>query len=96
MAKKKAAKQDLSAEAQRAKAEGPSFEERLARVEEIVERLESGEAGLDESLRLYAEGAELVKACRKVLKEAETRITQLAESTGGELKEEPFEPEEET
>ena len=96
MAKKKAAKQDLSAEAQRAKAEGPTFEARLERVEEIVERLESGEAGLDESLRLYAEGAELIKACRKTLKEAETRISHLAQSAGGDLAEEPFEPEEET
>jgi len=94
MTKKKAAKQDLSAEAQRAKAEGTSFEDRLARLEKIVERLESGEAGLDESLRLYAEGAELIKACRRTLKDAETRITQLAESAGDELAEEPFEPEE--
>jgi exodeoxyribonuclease VII small subunit len=85
MTKKKAAKQ-----------EEPTFETRLGRVEEIVERLESGEAGLDESLRLYAEGAELIKACRKTLKEAETRITQLAQSAGGDLAEEPFEPEEET
>ena len=83
MAKKKAIKE-----------EGSSFEARLARVEKIVERLESGEAGLDESLRLYAEGAELIKACRRTLKEAETRITQLAESAGGDLAEEPFEPEE--
>ncbi|HUX00525.1 MAG: exodeoxyribonuclease VII small subunit [Phycisphaerae bacterium] len=85
-----------------AKHEGPSFEERLARVEKIVERLESGEAGLDESLRLYAEGAELIKACRQTLKDAETRITQLAESASGPGPngagapgEEPFEPEEE-
>ncbi|HUU31764.1 MAG TPA: exodeoxyribonuclease VII small subunit [Phycisphaerae bacterium] len=85
MAKKNAAKQ-----------QEPTFEARLARVEEIVERLESGEAGLDESLRLYAEGAELIKACRKTLKDAETRITQLAESAGGDLAEEPFEAEEET
>ena len=83
------------AKKQRARAEEPSFEERLARVEEIVERLESGEAGLDESLRLYGEGAELIKACRRTLKDAETRITQLAQSAGN-LTEEPFEPEEET
>jgi len=90
MAKKKAAKQ-----------EEPSFEERLGRVEEIVERLESGEAGLDESLRLYAEGAELIKACRATLAEAEKRITKLSETAGGPGPngagapgEEPFEPEE--
>ena len=97
MAKKKAAKQDLSAEAQRAKAEGPTFEARLERIEEIVERLESGEAGLDESLRLYAEGAELIKACRASIEEAEKRITKLSETAGGPGApgEEPFEPEDE-
>jgi len=85
-----------------AKKEGPTFEARLARVEEIVERLESGEAGLDESLRLYAEGAELVKACRATLAEAEKRIAKLSESAGGPGPngagapgEEPFEPEDE-
>jgi len=72
----------------------PTFEQRLARLEEIVARLESGEAGLDESLRLYAEGAELIKACRATLAEAEKRITKLSETAGGELKEEPFDPEE--
>jgi len=73
----------------------PTFEDRLARLEKIVERLESGEAGLDESLRLYAEGAELIRACRKILGAAEKKIVQLTEATGGELKEEPFEPTEE-
>jgi exodeoxyribonuclease VII small subunit len=82
MAKKKSDKQAT-----------PTFEQRLGRVEEIVERLESGEAGLDESLRLYAEGAELIKACRATLAEAEKRITKLSETAGGDLVEEPFEPE---
>jgi len=84
MAKKKAMKE-----------EGVSFEARLGRIEEIVERLESGEAGLDESLRLYAEGAELIKACRATLAEAEKRISKLSETAGGDLAEEPFEPEDE-
>ncbi len=85
MAKKNAAKPT----------EGPTFERRLARLEEIVERLESGEAGLDESLKLYAEGAELVKACRKALEAAEQKIAKLTETAaGGEMKEEPFEADE--
>lgn len=71
----------------------PTFEQRLARLEEIVERLESGDVGLDESLRLYAEGADLLKACRKTLGEAETKIAKLTETAGGELQEEPFDPE---
>ena len=71
---------------------GPTFEQRLARLEEIVAKLESGNVGLDESLRLYAEGADLLKACRKTLGEAEKKITQLTETAGGDLQEEPFEP----
>jgi len=71
----------------------PTFEHRLARLEEIVERLESGDVGLDESLRLYAEGADLLKACRKTLGEAEAKIAKLTETAGGDLQEEPFEPE---
>jgi exodeoxyribonuclease VII small subunit len=72
---------------------GPTFEQRLGRLEEIVAKLESGNVGLDESLRLYAEGADLLKACRKTLGEAEKKITQLTETAGGDLQEEPFEPE---
>jgi len=71
-----------------------SFEERLARLEAIVEKLESGEVGLDESLKLYAEGTGLIRECRKTLGEAEKRITQLAEAASGDLATEPFEPEE--
>jgi len=70
----------------------PTFEQRLARLEKIVEILESGDVGLDESLKLYAEGAELIKACRKTLGEAEKKIAKLTETAGGELQEEPFEP----
>jgi exodeoxyribonuclease VII small subunit len=72
----------------------PAFEDRLARLEKIVERLESGEAGLDESLRLYGEGAELVKACRTTLETAEQKIARLTEEAGGDLKEEPLEVDE--
>ena len=72
----------------------PTFEQRLARLEQIVEKLESGEVGLDESLKLYAEGAGLIRDCRKILGEAEKRITKLTEAASGELGTEPFEPEE--
>ena len=72
----------------------PTFEQRLARLERIVEELESGDVGLDASLTLYAEGAELIKACRKTLGEAEKKITKLTETAGRDLEEEPFEPQE--
>jgi exodeoxyribonuclease VII small subunit len=83
------------AKAKQPKGDGPTFEQRLARLEAIVAKLESGETGLDESLRLYAEGAELVKACRAALAAAEQKISTLAQAAGGALKEEPFEPQEE-
>ena len=71
-----------------------TFEQRLARLEKIVTRLESAEVGLDESLKLYAEGAGLIKECRKTLTEAEKRIATLTEDAAGRLATEPFEPEE--
>ena len=70
-----------------------SFEERLARLEQIVTKLESGDVGLDESLKLYAEGAGLIKDCRKTLAEAEKKIAKLTEDTAGKLATEPLEAE---
>ena len=72
----------------------PTFEQRLARLEKIVTSLESAEVGLDESLKLYAEGAALIKECRKTLTEAEKRIATLTEDAAGRLATEPFEAEE--
>ena len=73
--------------------EKPTFEERLGRLDEIVTRLESADVGLDESLRLYAEGAVLIKDCRRTLAEAEKRIAKLTEDAAGQLVTEPFQPE---
>jgi exodeoxyribonuclease VII small subunit len=71
--------------------QGPAtFEERLGRLEEIVTKLESGDVGLDESLKLYAEGAGLIKDCRTTLAEAEKRIAKLAEDAAGHLSTEPM------
>ena len=73
----------------------PTFEARLARLEGIVEELESGEVGLDASLRLYAEGADLIKRCRTDLAEAEKRIQTLTETAEGDLAAEPMEADDE-
>jgi exodeoxyribonuclease VII small subunit len=69
------------------------FEERLARLEQIVTKLESGDVGLDESLKLYAEGAGLIKDCRKTLAEAEKKIAKLTEDAAGKLATEPLDAE---
>lgn len=54
------------------------FEEAMARLQEIVEQLESGEATLEDSMKLFEEGAKLSAQCYKVLEKAEQRITELA------------------
>jgi exodeoxyribonuclease VII small subunit len=53
------------------------FEDAFERLTEIVELLEAGEKGLEESLDLYAEGMKLVQLCGKKLTEAEKKIERL-------------------
>lgn len=57
-----------------------SFEERIERLEKIVEDLEAGEAPLEESLKMFEEGIELARACQGQLEEARERVTELLES----------------
>ncbi len=70
------------------------FEESISRLEEIVNRLERGDATLDESLALFEEGTELVKYCGGVLDAAEQKVVQLTKGVGGAPEEKPFEAEE--
>ena len=51
-----------------------TFESSLARLEEIVKSMESGEAMLDETLSLYEEGVKLIQFCTKALDSAEQKI----------------------
>lgn len=69
------------------------FEEALARLEEIVRRMEEGELPLAEALALYEEGVALSRRCQVLLDEAELRVSRLIEE-GEELRESPFEEEE--
>lgn len=54
-----------------------SFEDALKRLEEIVRRLEGGEASLSESIDLYAEGARLRERCEATLKDAQAKIDRI-------------------
>jgi exodeoxyribonuclease VII small subunit len=74
----------------------PKFEERLARLEKIVEELEAGDLTLDDSLARYEEGVKTLKKCYEILRDAEKRVEILLKSGEGELKIAPFEPEEES
>ena len=55
-----------------------SFEDALKRLETIVHRLESGEASLDESIQLYAEGDRLRSQCERRLQDAQARIEKIS------------------
>lgn len=54
-----------------------SFEEKLKRLEQISELLESGNVQLEESITLFEEGIKLSKECLYILENAELKITQL-------------------
>jgi exodeoxyribonuclease VII small subunit len=60
-----------------------SFEEALAELETVVGRLESGEVPLEESIALYARGAELRRHCEDKLKAAEARVAEITEGPEG-------------
>ena len=54
-----------------------SFEQSLARLEEILHTLESGEGGLDATLKLYEEGVGLIRSCNEQLEKAEQSVKML-------------------
>ncbi len=58
------------------------FEDQLAALECVVERLERGELSLEESVQLFEEGVRLSNACKKDLDSAEGRIQVLVEDDG--------------
>ncbi len=67
-----------------------SFEEAMARLEEIVRALDGGSAGLDDSLGLFEEGIALVKLCNAKLEGAEQKVKLLAKGDDGNLVENDF------
>jgi len=62
-----------------------SFEQAISQLEQLIEKIESGEVGLEEALKHYEHGTELIKRCRSILDAAEKRIAELTESEAGEL-----------
>lgn len=53
-----------------------NFENKIKKLEEIVEKLENGELSLDESIKLYTQGVNLSSECKKTLNEAELKIAE--------------------
>jgi exodeoxyribonuclease VII small subunit len=71
----------------------PDFERSLARLEEVVRRLESPQLSLDDAMQLFEEGVALSRECQRQLEEAEGRVEILLKKADGKLVREPFEPE---
>jgi exodeoxyribonuclease VII small subunit len=59
-------------------AEKKSFEEALARLEEIANQLEGGDLALDDAITAFEEGISLVRLCRRLLRQAERKIQRLS------------------
>ena len=62
-----------------------AFEQSLARLEEIVRRMESANLPLDEAMKLFEEGMQLSRDCQKQLEQAEARVEILLKKAGGEM-----------
>lgn len=56
----------------------PTFEEALQEAEAIVTRIESGQIGLEESIRQFEKAMGLLRRCRDILKKAEQRVEELS------------------
>lgn len=59
----------------RAARKNQTFEERMARLQEIVETLENGQPSLEEGMALYQEGMECSLQCRRQLEQARHQLT---------------------
>jgi exodeoxyribonuclease VII small subunit len=62
-----------------------SFEDSFTRLEKILEKLESEDVTLDETIKLYEEGLTLTKFCYDKLNNAELRIKEINKSIKGDL-----------
>ena len=70
-----------------------SFEQSMARLDEIVRHLEKGDMPLNDSLALFEEGTALIRSCEKKLDEAEQKVVKLRKGPDREPEELPFEGE---
>ncbi len=67
-----------------------TFEENMQRLEQIVRSMERGDVALEESLKLFQEGTELVRNCGKLLDEAELQVKIIMTDGAGNPVEEDF------
>lgn len=63
------------------KTSAPSFEERLARLEEIVATLDRAEAPLEELIQIYEEGLALSRECADFLRQTEQKVQNIGQDS---------------
>jgi exodeoxyribonuclease VII small subunit len=71
-----------------------TFEQSMQKLEQIVRAMERGDVALDESLKLFQEGTELVRNCGKLLDEAQLQIQKVMTAADGSPVMEEFRDEE--
>jgi len=84
----------VTSQPQMARTRANEFEKAFQQLEKIVQRLESEELPLDESLQLFEEGIRLSRFCNQKLEEVEKKIELILADAKGQPSTEPFEPEE--
>lgn len=73
--------------------ENQTFEASMARLEQIVRAMERGDVALEESLKLFQEGTELVRNCQKLLDDAQLQIKKIMAAEDGSPVEEDYQDE---
>ncbi|MDY4222123.1 MAG: exodeoxyribonuclease VII small subunit [Candidatus Faecousia sp.] len=71
-------------------AKNETFEASMLRLEQIVRAMEKGDVELEESLKLFQEGTELIRRCGKLLDEAELQVKKIMTAPDGSPVEEAF------
>ena len=61
------------------------FEDAIEQIEAVIERIESGEAGLEQSLAEYESATKLITRCQSILQSAQKRIVELTSNSQGQL-----------
>ena len=67
-----------------------SFESNMQRLEQIVRAMERGDVALEESLKLFQEGTELVRSCNELLENAQLQVKMIMTAADGSPMEEEF------
>lgn len=67
-----------------------TFEQSMVRLEQIVRAMEKGDVELEDSLKMFQEGTELIRRCGKLLDEAELQVKKIMTAPDGSPVEEAF------